>query len=140
MNVQLLVTFFQNYISAFKQFDLAAVQAFYQLPCTLHTPDKIAYLANSADFEREFIDVFTVLKHAKIQNIKVTKATFNESISGSIDVCVDWTFIDDNDEVFADFCAFYHVIKLEEKIKIISVVSHELSNSVELSSRLTISH
>jgi hypothetical protein len=78
------------------------------------------------------------LKQGNTKDIRVTKATFSEYIDGSVDVCIDWQFVDEKGEVFADFCAFYHVVNLEKNYKIISVVSHELSNSVELSSVLEI--
>jgi len=139
MNQQ-LVSLFQEYLSAFKEYDLAALKQCYSLPCSLHTPDKIAYLVNEFDFEQEFIDIFTVLQHAKTQNIIITKASYNESINGSVDVCIDWAFSNDEDEIFADFCAFYHVIIFENKLKIMNVVSHDLSNSVELPSNLSIVH
>lgn len=132
MKNQQLVNLFQDYISAFKQYDLAALKQCYQLPCTLHTPDKIAYLADNANFEQEFKNIFIVLQHANIQKIVVTKASYSLSVSHSVDVCIDWAFIDDKDEVFTDFCAFYHLVKIEQDYKIVNVVSHDLSNSVEL--------
>jgi len=135
---QKLVNLFQSYISGFKKYDLAAVQACYCLPCSLHTPEKIAYLGNSDDFAKEFTEIFTVLQQAKTENILVTKASFNKSYNGAVDVCIDWAFIDDTGEVFADFCAFYHVVEIEQQYKIINVVSHELSNSVELMSSLSL--
>jgi len=135
---QALIRLFENYISAFKQYDISAVKACYQLPCTLHTPDKIAYLETNKKFELAFSDIFTGLQHAKTQNIVVTKATYNESINGAIDACIDWAFFDDKNEMFADFCAFYHLIKTEQDYKIVSVVSHQLSNSVVLKHNLVI--
>jgi len=131
---------FQAYILAFKQYDLSAVQQCYQLPCTLHTPDKVAYLANDISFKQEFDDIFTVLKHAKTENILATKATYSLGIAETIDVCIDWAFVDDTKEVFADFCAFYHLVKVAEQYKIISVVSHDLSNSVTLMYDLAITN
>ncbi|MFT5758604.1 MAG: hypothetical protein ACI9LM_003350 [Alteromonadaceae bacterium] len=129
---QQLENLFQKYISAFKRYDLAAVQQYYQLPCTLHTPDKIAYLENDTHFKQEFDDVFTVLGHANTQNIIATKASYNLSVGDALDVCIDWAFVDDKNEVFSDFCAFYHLVKVEQQYKIINVVSHDLSNSVTL--------
>ncbi|NQZ22708.1 MAG: hypothetical protein HRT53_11690 [Colwellia sp.] len=131
---------FQAYISAFKHYDLSAVQACYQLPCTLHTPDKIAYIANNVSFKQEFDDIFTVLRHANTENIIATKATYSLGIDDTIDVCIDWAFIDKSKEVFADFCAFYHLVKVAEQYKIISVVSHDLSNSVALTFDLAITN
>jgi hypothetical protein len=131
---------FQAYILAFKGYDLLTVKQCYQLPCTLHTPDKIAYLTNDVSFKQEFDDIFTVLRHANTQNIIATKATYSLGVLDTIDVCIDWAFIDDKNEVFADFCAFYHLVKVEEKYKITSVVSHDLSNSVSLKCDLAITN
>ncbi|MDG1752839.1 MAG: hypothetical protein P8I03_14460 [Thalassotalea sp.] len=132
INETALVNLFLRYTAAFKCYDLSTVKQCYQLPCTLHTPDKVVYLASEIDLEKEFIQIFTVLQNAKISDIKITKATFNVSVNGAIDMCIDWAFIDENNKVFTDFCAFYHLVEIEEQFKIISVVSHELSNSVEL--------
>ena len=136
MNNQKLINFFQMYTNAFKSYDINAVQQCYQLPCALHTPDKILYIENNEQFNEAFIDIFTVLQHAKIQQTKILKASYCEQDTDSVDVCIDWAFIDDTGEVFADFCAFYHIVMSKQQYKIINVVSHELSNSVELSSPL----
>ncbi len=133
-----LINLFQDYIAGFKSYNLNVIKNCYHLPCSLHTPDKIAYLVEDKDFEEEFLNIFLVLKQGNTKDIRVTKATFSEYIDGSVDVCIDWQFVDEKGEVFADFCAFYHVVNLEKNYKIISVVSHELSNSVELSSVLEI--
>jgi hypothetical protein len=140
MKNQQLEKLFQEYISAFKRYNLRAVQACYHLPCTLHTPDKIAYLNNDVSFTEEFKDIFTVLQHANTENIIATQASYSQSIDSSLDVCIDWSFIDDKNEVFADFTAFYHVVMIEQDFKIISVVSHDLSNSIELPLKLNIAH
>mgnify|MGYP000315441743 CR=1 FL=1 len=137
MNEQKLADLLQSYISAFKRYDLSRVRQCYQLPCALHTPDKIVYLTSELAFEQEFIQIFNVLQDANISDIKATKITFNPLENNTIDMCIDWVFMDDNDAVFTDFCAFYHLVKdeqeqTEQQYKMISVVSHELSNSVEL--------
>jgi hypothetical protein len=140
MKNQQLDNLFQAYISAFKQYDLSAVKQCYQLPCTLHTPDKIAFLADDVSFKQEFDDIFTVLRHANTQNIIATRATYSIGIGESVDVCIDWAFIDDKKEIFADFCAFYHLVNVEGQYKIISVVSHDLSNSVALMNDLELTN
>ena len=137
---QALIKLFKDYISAFEQYDLTAARACYQLPCTLHTPDKIAYLSSIEAFNKEFEEIFTVLKHANTQKIIPTLASYNLSVNSSVDICVDWTFIDDNNEVFADFTAFFHVIRVAEQFKIVSVVSHDLTNSVELPLQIQLMH
>ncbi|AOW78453.1 hypothetical protein A3Q34_17340 [Colwellia sp. PAMC 20917] len=129
---QALIKLFKDYITAFEHCDLKAARACYHLPCTLHTPDKIAYLVNSESFNQEFKDIFTVLTHAKTRKIIPTSASYNYADNSSIDICVDWAFFDDKDQVFADFTAFFHVVKVDEQFKIMSVVSHDLSNSIEL--------
>ena len=135
---QALIKLFKDYISAFEQYNFTAARACYHLPCTLHTPDKIAYLSDSESFDKEFEEIFIVLKHAKTKKIMPSAARFNNSANSSVDICVDWAFIDDNDEIFADFTAFFHVIKIAEQFKIVSVVSHDLTNSIELEFPLTL--
>jgi hypothetical protein len=135
---QALIELFKDYISAFEQYNFSAARACYHLPCTLHTPDKIAYLSGRESFDKEFEEIFIVLKHANTKKIIPTAASYNNSANSSVDICVDWAFIDDKDEVFADFTAFFHVIKIAEQFKIVSVVSHDLTNSVELEFPLTL--
>ncbi|MDO7084588.1 hypothetical protein WNY51_02060 [Pseudocolwellia sp. AS88] len=126
---------FTRYVNAFKQYDMAAALSCYHLPCTLHTPEKIAYLENEEKFKQEFIDIFTILKHAKISKIVADKASYQYCQKHSLDVCINWLFYDENDELFTDFSAFYHIANDESSEgigKIISVVSHEIQNSIEL--------
>lgn len=137
MNVeQQLNELFTQYIKAFEQYDMSAALGCYHLPCTLHTPEKIANIINEEQFEQEFIDIFTILKHANITKIVADKASYQYCQKNSVDVCINWLFYDKNNELFTDFTAFYHVVN-EEGInntgKIVSVVSHEIENSVELS-------
>ena len=132
-----LENLFQRYLTAFKCYDLSTLTQCYQLPCTLHTPDKVAYLASESDFEQEILQIFAVLQQAKISDINITKATYSESVNGAVDVCIDWLFYDEHGEVFADFCAFYHITNIEQEFKIMSVVSHELTNSVELAENIS---
>jgi len=137
MNVeQQLNELFTRYITAFNDYNMQSVLSCYHLPCTLHTPEKIAYLSNEEQFKQEFIDIFTVLKHANISKIVASKASYQYCQDHSIDICIDWLFYDNNDELFTDFTAFYHVARNDDSAegigKIISVVSHEIENSVEL--------
>ncbi|GAA6204477.1 hypothetical protein [Thalassotalea sp. SU-HH00458] len=132
-----LENLFQQYLTAFKYYDLTKLKQCYQLPCVLHTPDKVAYLADDRAFEQEFLAIFTMLQQAKVSDINMTKATYSKSVNNAVDVCISWVFIDENGEVFADFCAFYHITKIVEEFKIMSVVSHELSNSIALAENIT---
>ncbi|WP_426356947.1 hypothetical protein ACPUVO_10650 [Pseudocolwellia sp. HL-MZ19] len=126
---------FTRYINAFKAYDMAAALSCYHLPCTLHTPEKIAYLQNEEQFKQEFIDIFTILKHANISRIVADKSSYQYCQKNTLDVCINWLFYDENNELFTDFSAFYHIANDEssESIgKIVSVVSHEIENAIEL--------
>jgi len=133
---QQLVTLFTHYIEGFHSYNMQTVLNCYHLPCTLHTPEKIAYLQNEQAFEQEFIDIFTVLKHANITKIVASKASYNKCHAQTVDVCIDWLFYDNSGELFTDFTAYYHVVLQDEgareQSKIVSVVSHQIENSVEL--------
>lgn len=141
MITQQLKCLFERYISAFSAYELDAVIACYQLPCTLHTPDKVVLLNNIDECKQEFGDIFAQLKQAKTAKIIARKASYI-SISGDLLlVCVNWDFIDEQENVFADFCAYYHIRVLnntEQPLAIVNVVSHELVNSIPLANEFTI--
>jgi NADH:ubiquinone oxidoreductase subunit C len=112
------------------------VQACYHLPCTLNTPDKIVLLESEQALVTEFTDIFAQLKQAQTKDIIGSNASFMQLTPSSspqlILVCIDWDFIDENNQTFADFSAFYHLIDIDGQLKIINVVSHELENSKAL--------
>jgi hypothetical protein len=125
--------FFQRYVKAFEQQDMIATKACYQLPCTLHTPDKAILISNQGEFDSEFADIFTVLSHANIVTFKTLKASYSVISAELILACIDWQFVDSNAQVFTDFSAFYHLSLFDEQWKIVNVVSQELSQSISLS-------
>ncbi|MGB1261597.1 MAG: hypothetical protein ACPG52_01700 [Cognaticolwellia sp.] len=130
---------FQRNLKAFQQQNMADIRACYQLPCMLHTPDKVVLIDSDTVFEREFLEIFTVLSHAKVKRFNVLKASFSELSEKLILVCVDWQLIGTNEEVFTDFSAFYHLVLDTDGWKIFNVVSQELSQSVSLSVPFNIS-
>jgi len=141
MNIaQQLNELFTRYIKAFNVYNMDEILSCYHLPCTLHTPEKIAYLANQVQFKQEFIDIFTMLQHANISKIVANKASYQYSQKNAIDVCIDWFFYNDKNELFADFTAFYYMTytDADPSWKIVSVVSHELQNSIALNQLFTI--
>ena len=130
---------FQRYLKAFHQQNMAQTQQCYQLPCTLHTPDKVVLIEDDSAFEREFLDIFTVLSHAEITQFVALKASFSKLSENLLLACVDWQFIGPNDKVFTDFSAFYHIAFNDGQWKIFNVVSQELSQSVQLNTSFNIS-
>lgn len=123
---------FQRYLEAFHQQNMADTRKCYQLPCTLHTPDKVVLIENDKVFEQEFLDIFTVLSHAKITRFVALKASFSVLSDNLMLVCIDWQFIDSDDTVFTDFSAFYHLALNDGQWQIFNVVSQELSQSIIL--------
>ena len=141
MAAQQLETLFNNYIKAFSSYDLDAVIACHHFPCTLHTPDKIVLINTIDDCKQEFNDIFTQLKQANTTKIIARMASYLPIKDGLLLVCIDWDFIDNQGQVFTDFCAYYHISTLnndEQKLSIVNVVSHELSNSLSLENALSI--
>ncbi len=129
---------FQRYVAAFHQQNMADIQRCYQLPCTLHTPDRVVLIDSAKAFAGEFIDIFTVLNHANIVRFIALKASFSHLNDKLILACVDWQFIDANEQVFTDFSAFYHLAMEDGQWRIFNVVSQELSRSIELNTPLNI--
>lgn len=138
MPTQKIVSFFTNYITAFKTYDLVKVAACYHLPCTLHTPDKVVLLTEIKGCNQEFSDIFTQLQQAKTSDIMAKKASYSIITNDLMLVCIAWDFMDDQGEVFADFCAIYHLTQINDELKIINVVSHDLSNSIELAHKFNL--
>ena len=135
-------TLFEHYLVAFSHCDLDAVVACYHIPCTLHTPDNMVLVKNIDDCRQALNEIFIQLKQANTTKIVARNASYMSINDNLLLACVDWDFIDDQGQVFADFCAYYHISILdgpEQKLSIVNVVSHELSNSVPLANVFSIS-
>ena len=135
MQTQAIEELFQHYIQ-----NMSAIQQCYQLPCTLHTPDKVVLITNDKAFEKEFLDIFTILSHAKISQFLPLKSSFSKLKDDVILACVDWQFIGPNEEVFTDFSAFYHLVLTKRQWHIFNVVSQELSQSIDLETPFKIAY
>ncbi|MFT6918747.1 MAG: hypothetical protein ACJA2G_001367 [Cognaticolwellia sp.] len=132
MHKSAIEQFFQRYLTAFHQQNMSDMQQCYQLPCTLHTPDKVVLIASDKVFEQEFLDIFTVLSHAEIKRFVALKSSFSQLSETLILACVDWQFIGPKAEVFTDFSACYHLALSEGQWRIFNVVSQDLSQSIDL--------
>lgn len=142
MEAQQVAEFFKQYLTAFSAYDLDAVVACYALPCTLHTLDKVVLLTDIDSCQQEFDNIFSQLKEMNTAKIVAKKASYTLVNDDLLLACVDWNFIDEQGQIFADFCAYYHIniIKGEKvKLAIVNVVSHELSNSLPLTNVFSIS-
>ena len=104
-----IISLFDEYIDAFTRYDIKAAESCYLIPCTLTTPDKIVVINNRDDFSLEFKNIFSQLKSANTKGIKATQASFQELTTNMVLVCIDWAFSDVDNEVFADFSAFYYL-------------------------------
>ena len=131
-----LTQLFQSYIKAFNAFSHEGMLNCCTIPCVLHTPDKVAYLSDESLFINEFTQIFQLLQSADVAKVKSRDASYSEINPNLYIVNVSWAFIDNNNEVYTDFSAFYHVARQENKYKITNVISHELSNAVTLDSAL----
>lgn len=132
MQMHTIENLFHHYLVAFEQQCLTSIAHCYQLPCTLYTPDKAVVITNNEVFKREFVDIFTVLKTANIKQFVALNASYTLVSDTLALACVDWQFINNNDEVFTDFTAFYHLALTDGQWRIFNVVSQELSQSVAL--------
>lgn len=137
---QKLEALFGHYLAAFENYDLNKVCACYHLPCTLNTPDKVIVVNDIEQCREEFKEIFAQLQQANTDKIVAQKASYKQLNENLILACIDWDFIDNKAQVFADFSAFYHISvsytdsaeETIQELKIINVVSHELSNSISL--------
>lgn len=132
MYTEKITHLFTRYLQYFKAYDIAGAASCYNVPCTLNTPDKLTLVINEDDCEKELEHIFTQLKAADTTNVVAKKASYQQISENVFLVSIDWDFFDGNQQVFADFTALYHVLVVGEELKIINVISHELSNSLSL--------
>lgn len=125
---QALEKLFDQYMRAFSRYDIQLINDCYQLPCTLSTPEKMLVILDEQTFETEFDKIFLQLQSASIAGLTASNASYICATNELILASVDWAFIDDNENIFADFMALYHIVKTDHKYKIVSVSSHELSH------------
>ena len=105
-------------------------------------PDKIVLVNSIDDCRQELNDIFTQLKQANTAKIVARSASYMLINDDLLLACVDWDFIDEQGQVFADFCAYYHISILNGKkqsLAIVNVVSHERVNSLSLANAFSIS-
>jgi len=140
MNTLIIEALFEQYVTAFEQQDIAKTLSCYQLPCTLHTPDKAVLICDENDFEREFSEIFSVLSQADIKTFSSLNASYSEINSVLALACIDWQFFTQDGQLFTDFSAFYHIALVDKQWKIVNVVSQELSQSVKLNSPFNIAN
>lgn len=129
-NIQLLFNRFQE---GFTHFDLEKVIDCYHLPCTLNTPDKISVINTGAELESEVSGIFTQLTNECFASVKLGNSSFMKLTDDIAYATIDWKFLDNKNQVFSEFSAFYHLIYTKDKkLKIINATSHQINNSQRL--------
>ncbi|PCI63522.1 MAG: hypothetical protein COB35_00270 [Gammaproteobacteria bacterium] len=139
---QQLKHLFSNYHQAFKAQNIDQVLAYYHLPCTLLTPDKLVLLSTKESFDLEFEKIFIGIKQAGITSFKALEASYAQINNDIVVVNVHWQFFAENDEIIADFYALYHILKSAitksgQQLKIFQVISHEVKSTLTFPLNLT---
>tara|TARA_B100000767_G_C19447130_1_gene402423 strand:+ start:134 stop:583 length:450 start_codon:yes stop_codon:yes gene_type:complete len=124
------------YQQAFKHYDIKDVEACYQIPCTLTTPDEFILVNSKVEFTEQFDKIFNQLQQAKTKACTIKSASYQLISNNLLLVCIDWLFIDIDDKAFTDFTAFYHLIDVNGKLKIAHVTSQPSEQSVALENTL----
>jgi hypothetical protein len=135
MNVAILKqikNLFISYQQAFKRYDIKAVEACYQIPCTLTTPDDFILVNNKLEFTEQFAKIFRQLQQAETNACIINNASYQLITDHLILVCIDWQFIDIDNKAFTDFSAFYHLIDVNGRLKIAHVTSQPTEQSIAL--------
>ena len=133
-----LKQFIQRYIACFAEYDLTTLQRFYQLPCTLSTPDKLVLVASTNDFEEEFSQIFAQLKEAQTAAFSFNEISFTQVSDSMIILGGHWRFKNAAQEPFAEFFACYHLIKKNDKLTIVNVMSHQVENAITFAEKLVL--
>ena len=133
-----LATLYQRYIQAFAQLDIEAVKQCYLMPCTLSTPDKVVLLDSDDKFNQEFTQIFKLISAENITAFKTSNASYDVITPSVIVAAIDWQFLTNANNVFTEFTAIYHLTKQGDDIKIINVISQDVSQSITLRHPLNI--
>ncbi len=133
-----LASLYQRYIQAFAQLDIDAVKQCYLMPCTLNTPDKVVLLDSDDKFNQEFAQIFAVIQAENIVGFKTSNASYDVVSPSVIVAAIDWQFLTSANTLFTEFTAIYHLTKQGDDIKIINVISQDVSQSITLRHPLNI--
>lgn len=124
--------FIQGYIKALAVYDSTLIRQYYHLPCTLSTPDNVVLLSDEISFEQEFNKTFTQLKEANITNFKVSNTSYQLVSEQLLLLNIDWQFLQNNDNLFTEFSAIYHIAVIEKELKLVNVISQEINQGLSL--------
>lgn len=124
-----LNTLFKQYIHVFFQYDVAAVKTFYQTPCTLSTPDKLVVLTHD-NIDEELITIFEQLTLSKLGAVKALNSSYDVITDNVVVVNIDWQLFTENETLLTEFCAIYHLIDVNGKLKIINISSQEFNQGL----------
>lgn len=122
---QALQSLFKHYVAAFEQFNVAQAMSCYRSPCSLSTPDNLKVLNDEVQLKAEFEDIFSQLKGLGFKKVIAEKASYSKVTDELTLVNVLWQFFDENNQMFTDFTALYHVAGQEDDLSIVNVISHE---------------
>lgn len=123
---------FERYQNAFIAYDIDTLSDCYHLPCTLNTPEQITLLTNKVDCQQEFETIFSQLKEGNINKVIAKQASYKQVSEQLYLVCIEWDFIDAEEDLFADFAAIYHILVSDSGLSIINVTSHDLECALSL--------
>ena len=129
---------FIAYHKAFEAYNINGVEACYQKPFTLATPDDFVLINDQVEFKQQFDKIFLQLKQAHTKTIAIERASYQMLSNEMVLVCIDWRFTDVNNGVFADFTAFYHLVNSNDKLQIVHVSSQPLDHSMALKKTISL--
>lgn len=135
---RLLGCFFYDYLTAITEQNIAALFACYTLPCTLSSPEKLVLLTNEETFNAEFTDIFKLLTNANVSAIKLLNTCYQAINEHCYLVNINWQFLAEHQQIFSEFCAVYHLSVVNQQVKIINVISQDVTQQLLLPNQLTI--
>lgn len=132
---QSLSAFFKAYINAFFHYNTDEVKSFYQLPCTLNTPEQLLVLTQNT-IDEELTKIFNQLKAANLSGMKMFNSSYDEVTESLAVVNISWQLFTEDEQLYTEFFALYHVVNIEGSWKILNINSQALEQSVALTQTL----
>jgi len=122
---QAITNLFTSYLAAFKRADKAALSNAYFLPCSLSTPTEVKFIRQKVELDEVITEILMQIEQSQTQNIDICSLSYEQLNTNQYIACAHWQFKNHDKQVFADFCAFYHIEIKQDKVAFRHVISHE---------------
>lgn len=123
---QAIINLFLTCLSSFRAVDSLSIKEVYALPCTLSTPTEFKFIRLQRELDEVITEIMEQLTTAQMEQVRICALSYESLVENQYIACAHWQFETENKQVFADFCAFYHIEVNKDKCLFRHVNSQEV--------------